>query len=232
MSNARDMTVPMDSRRGRAATLLISSHCPHCARTLAAVVRLVKGGKLSRLEILNLDQEPEAARRYAVRQVPWLRIGPFELTGALSDQEAERWAEHAAAGTGFADYAASLLERQGLDRVLVLVREDPGRLAEMLSLLEDDEQALGVRIGVSAVIESLAGEPVLRAAVPVLQQLCLAPSAQTRADACHFLGLAGDPTALQSVRRLLADDDQQVREIAEETIEMLTAGSDGARDTP
>jgi HEAT repeat protein len=80
---------------------------------------------------------------------------------------------------------------------------------------------MGARIGVSAVVEELAGSEPLRAALPQLEQLTLSDSPQTRADACHFLGLAGDPRAVSAARRLLDDDQPDVREIAMETLSML-----------
>jgi HEAT repeat protein len=156
-----------------------------------------------------------------VRSVPWLRLGPFELTGALGYGELEEWAEHAAAGTGLGDYAAYLLEHQQLDRVVERVRDDPRQLPQLLDLLTDDQTPMGVRIGIGAVVEELAGTKTLRQAVPLLEQLTLSALPQTRADACHYLGLAGDPGALASVRRLLDDEQDDVREIAAETLAVL-----------
>jgi HEAT repeat protein len=60
---------------------------------------------------------------------------------------------------------------------------------------------------------------------PQLEQLTLSDSAQTRADACHFLGLAGDPRAIPAVRRLLDDEQHDVREIAVETLALLGEAS-------
>ena len=211
----------MQPRTEADALLLISSTCPHCAAVADAMMRLVKSGRIARLEIVNLDQRPEQAQRLAVRAVPWLRLGPFELTGALGYGELEEWAEHAAAGTGLGDYAAYLLEHQQLDRVVERVRDDPRQLLQLLDLLTDDQTPMGVRIGIGAVVEELAGTKTLRQAVPLLEQLTLSALPQTRADACHYLGLAGDPGAVASVRRLLDDEQDDVREIAAETLAVL-----------
>jgi glutaredoxin len=211
----------MQPRKQADALLLISSTCPHCAAVADAMMRLVKSGRIARLEIVNLDQRPEQAQRLGVRSVPWLRLGPFELTGALGYAELEQWAEHAAAGTGFDDYAAYQLEHRQLDRVVERVRNDPRQLQQLLDLLADDETSMGVRIGIGAVVEELAGGETLRQAVPLLEQLTLSALPQTRADACHYLGLAGDRNAVASVRRLLDDEQEDVREIAAETLTLL-----------
>jgi HEAT repeat protein len=83
---------------------------------------------------------------------------------------------------------------------------------------------MALRIGIGALVEDLAGEPALRSAVPALVQLTLSDNPQARADACHFLGLAGDPRAVPAVRPLLDDERPDVREIAAETLALLGAG--------
>ena len=80
---------------------------------------------------------------------------------------------------------------------------------------------MGVRIGISAVFEELQGTELLADLAPALEPLTLAESAQTRADACHFLGLAGNLVAVPAVERLLDDEDAAVREIAVETLALL-----------
>lgn len=203
------------------AILLIRERCAHCAATADALLRLIKAGKLSRVEILNLDQHPQHALARQARSVPWLRLGPFELIGAHSFEELAGWAEHAAAGTGQTDYLLALLAQQQLPRVVNLVEAAPDSLMELLQALADPELDMGHRIGISAVVEALAGTPALLACVPELCELTLSAQPQTRADACHFLGLAGDPAAAPAVRRLLQDEQEDVRDIALETLALI-----------
>ena len=80
---------------------------------------------------------------------------------------------------------------------------------------------MATRVAISAVVEELSGTRALEAAVPDLEQLTLSELAQTRADACHFLGLSGNRQALPAVRRLLEDEHPDVREIALETLAIL-----------
>ena len=95
-------------------------------------------------------------------------------------------------------------------------------MSDLLNLVAANDTPLTVRIGISAVIESVAGEPALRAAVGEIEALALADSPQVRADACWFLGLAGDPGALPTVRRLLDDEQADVRDVASEVLGILT----------
>ena len=93
----------------------------------------------------------------------------------------------------------------------------------MLNLFADEETPLDSRVGISAVMEELAGSPLLRSISAELEQLTLAGSPHVRSDACYFLGLSGDTGAIPAVSRLLDDPDLQVREIAAETLAVLSA---------
>jgi HEAT repeat protein len=188
---------------------------------LTGLTRLIEDGRLGTLEVVNLSAEPERARALGVRSVPWTRIGPFELIGALSPSELADWVDYAAAGSGWSAYYAHLLESRRLDEVVRRIGDCPSTLTDLLNLLTGDETSMETRIAISAVIEDLAGTPALERAVPELEQLTLSELPQTRADACHFLGLSGNRRAVPAVRRLLEDEHPDVREIALETLAML-----------
>ena len=215
---------PRPAERGKPAGALvyIGSGCPHCPAVVDGLTRLVKDGRLARLEVVNLSVV-EPAPGDVARSVPWIRIGPFELVGSIPAGELADWAERAATGEGWAAYYAHLLEHRRLDEVERLVYERPATLIDLLDLLGDTGTPMALRIGIGALLEGLAGGPILAGAVPVLVQLTLSDLPQTRADACHYLGLAGDAQATPAVRRLLDDEQPDVREIAGETLALLGA---------
>jgi hypothetical protein len=211
-----------------AAQIFIAARCTHCQATLDALVRLVKAGTIARLEVVNLDAGPgalETARAPGVRSVPVTRIGAFELFGALSHAELSHWVDLAASGEGEAAYLAHQIESGRLAAVITRARGEPGVLDALIALFAAEDTPMAVRIGISAVMEALAGEPGLRQAADQFAALTLSGSPQVRADACWFLGLAGDATLLPAVRRLLDDADPGVREVAEEVVEVLGGGN-------
>jgi thiol-disulfide isomerase/thioredoxin len=212
--------------------LLIGSHCPHCQSVLDSLTRLVKEGRLARLTVINLNASPGAPEARGVRSVPWTRLGPFELTGALSAAELRDWSEMAASGGGWGRYIAYLIEGGRLDALIERIRSAPSTLTDLLQLFADPDTGLAVRIGVSAAIETLAGSDILRRAAPEIQPLTSSDNPQIRADACYFLGLAGDPVALASLRRLLEDERPEVREVAAEALELLGAPDQDAGGDP
>lgn len=118
------------------AQLFVATLCPQSV--LHGLTDLLKSGRLARLEIINVDVSPGVAAALGIRSTPWFRIGPFDLSGAMSKAELS----------------------------------------------------------------------------------------QARADACHFLALAGHADAIPNAQRLLNDEDPDVRSVAAETLAFL--GDDSA----
>jgi hypothetical protein len=203
------------------ALLLIATGCSHCPAVLDGLSRLLKAGRIGRLEVINLAVHPQAGQALGVRSVPWTRIGPFELDGLLGASELEDWAERAADGSGFGAYYRHLLEVRRLPRVVGLVRERPASLAELLALIDDEDTPMAVRIGIGAVFEELEGDPLLAELVPELAILAASEAVQIRADVAHYLGLSRSPAARPVLRRLLDDASEEVREIAAESLALL-----------
>jgi hypothetical protein len=205
------------------ALLLLTSTCPYCPTVLAALSDLVKSGDIGRLEVVNIGARPEIAQQYGVRTVPWIQIGPFELEGLRSPAELKQWVERAGTPEGLAEYFHELLKEGALPKVSAQVAHDPAALDAMLRLLGDSDTELTVRIGISAVFEGLEGNPVLRRAVEALVALGAHRDAHIRGDAAHLLSLTHDPAVQPHLQRLLEDEVADVREIAREGLERLSA---------
>ncbi len=199
------------------ALLLTATGCPHCPTVHAGLSELVKRGKIGRLEVINISTHPDVAEKYGVRGVPWLRLGPFELQGLRSPVELAQWAARA----GMAEYFRELLDTGGLAKVITVVRRDPSQLDALLLLLADPATAIGVRVGIGAVIEEFAGTAELQRLVDELGRLTLNQDAHIRGDAAHFLALTRDARAIAFLKPLVNDAKQQVREIARESLSAL-----------
>ena len=203
------------------ALILVAPGCPHCRTTLDGLSALVKTGAIGRLEVVNITEHPDAAALSGARSVPWCRIGSFELDGAQTPAALRIWAEHTRNGTGMAAYFSELLQSQRLSRVEALLNQDPGQLPVLISLVADLNMPMAVRIGVGAVLEGLAGKSVLRTVITDLGALTAAAEPQIRADAAHYLGLTGSPDAIHFLMPLRDDGNDEVREIAEESLQLL-----------
>ena len=203
------------------ALLLIAPGCAHCPQVLQALSDLLKQGALGRLEVVNVMAHPEAAEEVGTRSVPWTRIGPFELEGSQTRGELEKWLALAAEGSGMGEYLVHLLETQRLARVEETIRRTPALLRDLLPAMASLDTPMAVRIGIGAVMESFAGSDTLADIVPDLGALTRSEHPQVRADACHYLALSERPEAAEFIRPLLDDGDQEVRDIAMESLPLV-----------
>jgi hypothetical protein len=200
------------------AELLLAPGCVHCPVVLSGLAELLKKGRIGRLEAINIAVHPEAAEARGVRGVPWIRIGPFELSGAHTPGELADWAERAGSAAGMRAYLTEGLATGQLDSVTAACRRSPELLPPLLALAADLETPFAVRVGVGAVLEDLAPDGLLSGLGEAIGALAASPHAQVRADAAHFLGLSGAAGARALLTGLAADEDAEVREIAAESL--------------
>ena len=203
------------------ALMLLSTHCAHCPSVLNSLAELVKQGVLGKLEVINLEQRPEVARQLGVHSVPWVRIGPFELTGQRSLAEFRQWAQTSATHEGVRDYIETMLAEGEVERVLTMIAKDAGVMARVIELLDFADEKLNVRLGIGVIMEEYEGRSLLQEYIPQLGKLTQHADPRVRGDACHYLALTHSSNAREFVRKLLHDENADVREVAEESLSTL-----------
>jgi len=203
------------------ALMLLGTHCPHCPSVLGSLSELVKQGVISKLEVVNLEQRPDIGRELGVRSVPWVRIGQFEFSGLHSKAELQSWAEQAGTEQGMTKYFEQLLGDGEVMRVLGMISNDHHLLHALIGLVSDADAKINARIGAGVVMEDYEGKPELLALTPELGELTRHADARVRSDACHYLSLTRDDSARQYIEPLLDDEHEEVREVAEESLEVL-----------
>ena len=203
------------------ALLFVAPGCPHCATVLRGLNELAKQALIGELTVVNVAEHPEQAANQGVRAAPWLRLGPFTLTGAHSPAELRQWAKWASGEEGSAHYVEHLLKQGGYKQAAAFIDADTHRLKPLLGIVADPSAKLEVRLGVSALLEAHANSPSLQNLLPQLAELARHADHRVRADACHLLGLTGSAAARTHVESCLNDVHEEVREIAEEAMEEL-----------
>jgi hypothetical protein len=203
------------------ALLFIAPGCPHCAAVLQGLSGLVKQGLIGKLTVVNVADHPELAAEYGVQAAPWLRMGPFTLTGAHSPAELRLWAKWASGEEGTAHYVEHLLKQGSYKQAAAFIDADTHRLKPLLAIVANPGAKLDIRLGVSALLESHANTPALQKLLPQLAELTRHADHRVRADACHLLGLTGSAAARPHVETCLNDAHEEVREIAEEAMDEL-----------
>lgn len=212
----------MTSSPSPEALLFIATGCQHCPSVLQSLGELVKSGVLGKLEVINIQQHPEIASEYNVRSVPWVKMGPFELTGLRSKSELEQWLKRVDDPAAMGDYFSELMTSGEINKVQEIINNNPDYFSILLELMASPDTTLSVRIGVGAVIEDFSGGEILKNNIDALGEYTRHKEARVRNDACHYLSLSETSEALKYIKPLLKDDDAEVREVAEEAIEELS----------
>jgi glutaredoxin len=204
------------------ALLFVTPGCPHCAAVLRGLDDLLQEELIGNLTVIDAVEHPEQAKKYGVRAAPWLRLGPFTLTGEHSPAELRRWAKLANSKVGTLNYVEYLLKQGGYRQAAAFLDENKSLLGPLLAIVADPEAELQVRLGVSALLEAKARTPALQELLPQLIELSRHADHRVRADACHLLGLTGSAAAHDSIAACLGDAHADVREIAAEAMEELS----------
>ena len=205
------------------AELLIATGCAHCPVVLEGLSSLIKEGVISSLRVTNIVSQPERAQELGVKSVPWLQLGPFTLQGLHSPAELREWAQRAGSLEGMSVYLHDQLKQGNLEAMVQLLAAQPQWLEALLPLLEDEDTDMKVRIGVDAMLESLAAQIDLSSLVKELGRLSQHERQALRSDATHYLSLTGSPAAIPYLEARLQDDSAEVRGIAEEGLAELQA---------
>ena len=203
------------------AILMITSQCPHCASTMASLTEMVKQGELASLEIINLEKKPEIAEKLATRSVPWVKIGWFELEGLYSQKELRKKAQQVRSEEGALAYISDELLEGRVNKGLSLVAGRHDLIQHVLSLLEDADAKINVRLGIGVVMEEYAASDWFVPYISCLAEYSRHKDERVRADVCHYLSLTENKEVVPVIQGLLADTSEAVREVAEESLEEL-----------
>ena len=203
------------------AVLLISTACPHCAKMLQVMCEWIKDGSIGQLKVINIASAPDSAKEFGVRTVPWLRLGTFELNGAHTESELRTWLHQAQSPHGMIFYIDQLLENNQLNKVSQLIRQEPAYLHQLVALIAIPDTSMKVQLGISALFEEFAATEILSSIVGELGTLSHHNSPNIRADVAHYLAMTGSKDAIPYLNQLAHDDNQDVREIAAESLIIL-----------
>lgn len=203
------------------ALLFITTGCPHCPVVFQGLSELVKQAAIGKLTVVNVTAHPDMAAEYGVRSAPWLRLGPFTLTGAQTPAELRQWTEWSSSDEGTTQYVEHLLLEGGFKQAGKFIAEDTQRLKPLLAIVADPGKSIEVRVGVDALLEFYSNKPPLQKLLPQLAELTTHADHRVRADACHLLGLSGSASARPFLETCQNDSSDEVREIAAESLKQL-----------
>jgi len=201
--------------------MLIGTQCTYCGPMMQMLAELMKDGDIAEMRIVNIEHAPELAADLGVRSVPWLQIGPFELSGSRSKQELLLWVKRASSFDGVTEYFEEVLSEGNIKYAEKLIHGYPQALENIIDLMADPEAKINVRLGVGVIIEELAESEAFKTVIPRLVDYLSSDDARIRGDACHYLSLTKDSSFIPDIERLLSDESEEVREIAQDSLDEL-----------
>jgi glutaredoxin len=203
------------------ALILVSTRCPHCHALETLVRERLAKGEIGGLDVINIEQHPEVAQQYGVRSVPWLQLGNFVFDEALTPADLDGWIEYAKEGSGQSRYIAYLLEHGKLVKAIEWLEKGNASLKAVIPILTDPDAKMNVRVGVGAILEHFEDTQAIREIAPGLIALLSDAHPAIRTDVCHYLSLMHASDAIEPLKKMLDDGDEQVRQVARESIEAL-----------
>lgn len=201
--------------------MFMGTQCTFCGPMMQMLTEFMKAGRIAELRVVNIEANPELARQYGIRSVPWLQIGPFELAGSRSKQELLLWIERASSFEGLSEYLEEVLSEGKMEYANKLIKRYPQALENVIDLMADPEAKINVRLGVGVIIEDMATSDAFKRVIPRLIEYLSNDDARIRGDACHYLSLTKDVSYVPAIKKLLSDENEEVREIAQDSLDDL-----------
>jgi thioredoxin-like negative regulator of GroEL len=207
------------SQQSFTAILLTTPGCVHCAALKKILDKFLSEGLLTQLEVIDIANHPEVAGTYGVKSVPWLKLGPFEFSGAQREPELRSWIKKLHTPQGIAAYIKHLLATDDLDLAISLIRNNPAMIEDVITLVTEEDKDIKLQLGISAIFEEFEGSALLQTVVDQLGELAAHDNPKVRADVAHFLALSHTEKAKVFLRQLAQDSDREVREVASDALQ-------------
>lgn len=203
------------------ATVLLGTHCPHCPAILHSLSELVKKGEISQLHAINIEAAPEVAQKYAVRSVPWVKIGDYILTGLQpldALQQRIKWSDDKNVLLGEFDH---MLSNGEVEQVTASINADNAQFDVIMTLLADPATILSTRIGIGVIMEDFENTDLIKSQLKEFTKLLDSSDSRVRADAAHYLSLTHSDGAIPSLKAHQDDKNSDVRAVIKDSIESL-----------
>ncbi len=180
--------------------------------------RMHQQGAISQFEVFDVQQNPELAQQHNIRSVPYYLINGVAFSGLKTRREIDQLLDKTDADK-WVDMINDSLAGGELEPVEQAVRKQPAARAAMIKLLDDPQTALLVRIGLTAVIETLATEGLLNEHEQDFILMTTHADERIAVDALYYLSLINTPDSLAALQELAENGPLVLREHALELLQ-------------
>lgn len=200
--------------------LFVMHGCNLCPQMEALFKKMHENGAVEQLEIIDLVQHPELAEQFHIRSVPYYFIDGVGFSGLKSEHDINQLLRQDDSDNWRQLIVEELTSGQ-LDAAEKLIRDQDAAREAMLQLLADKETTLVVRIGLSAIIETLAASGLLNDYEARFIQMAHHGNANIAQDALYYLSLLGTDSSLQSLVDIAQDANHPLRAQAGELLQEI-----------
>lgn len=211
--------------------LYISTQCPHCAQALELLTKAVKQGTIGSLNITNLSTINNIEEYAHIRSIPFIQLQDFEFSGSISQLEIDAWAKAHKEGALATYYFSSLLMDGQLTKAELLIKKKPAYWFELINMAKNEETKMQVRIGITAIFETLNTE-ILQTAqcdkiIAALIKACNINNSAIRVDLIYLSSLLyislkerkqNNKNLTRFINSLCNDPSDEVKEIIEDSL--------------
>jgi len=201
-------------------TLFVMPGCQVCPQMERLFHSLHLKGAVNELQVIDVSKHPELARQHNIRSVPHYLINdvafyglktPSEINQLLQQDDTNRWSE----------LIKSELSEGLLAEVESNIQQHAAAREAMLFLLADAETNLVVRIGLTAVIETMAGTEMLKGYQQQFIELAGHADERVAIDAVYYLSLLGTAESLTKLVEISKTGTAVLKTQAAELLEEL-----------
>lgn len=200
----------------------ITPTCPFCARVVSRSNNMAIAGSNIISRVVDVTCFKEMGNKHNIMSAPVTLINNrIKLEGELTEEEIAGWIVIAGQPDYWYHYAGELLKEGHLEKVMAMIRHEKDKAPLLGRLI--GYPSFNTRLGTLVILEDLFQEDPesARKAVPGLVEALDDPEPSIRGDAATALGIVGDASAIPLLEKLLDDEYEDVREVAQDAISQI-----------
>ena len=180
-------------------TLFVMQDCHLCPQMVKLFEGMIKNGAIDALEILDVAQHETLARHLNIRSLPFYQINGVAFSGVRSTSDIQQLLDMDGLNK-WQQQLRQLLQQGEITVAEESVKEHVESRNAVVSLLTHEDSDLMLRIGLTAVIESVAKTGIFDDFEQQFIILSNSPDESIAIDAIYYLSLIATP---HSINRLI-----------------------------
>ena len=200
--------------------LFVMHNCQVCPQMERLFQQMHRNGAIDELDIIDIGENPEIAQKLNIRSVPYYLINDFAFYGLKTQNELLRLLQHGQVEK-WQEFIKSELSEGQLNEAEKAVIENPPAREAMMLLLDDTQTTLVVRIGLSAIIESVVETGLLNDYESQFIALSSHQDERIAIDAIYYLSLLASKQSLLKLKDIAENGEEDLKHHAEEVLQDL-----------